>query len=113
VDNISIRAIETTTGIDDFEGQTEFAVLATPNPVRFGGNVSFIMPRRGFARIDVIDLSGRRVRSLLNEREIAAGVHRVTFDARGSDGAHLASGIYFYRVETAAGSATRRFAILR
>ena len=113
VDNISIQAIAPTAGIDDLLGHAEFAVIAAPNPVRSGGNVAFAMPHSGFARIDVIDLSGRRVRLLLDEREVSAGPHREWFDGRGSDGARLASGIYFYRVATASGSATRRFAILR
>ncbi len=113
VDNIRIHAIGATTGIDELAGSTEFAVIAAPNPIRNGGSVAFAMPHAGFARIEVIDLSGRRVRSLLDEREVSAGLHRVRFDGRRTDGAILSSGIYFYRVTTAAGSVTRRLVILK
>ncbi len=113
VDNIGIHAIGSTTGIEELAGSAEFAVIAAPNPMRSGGTVAFAMPRAGSARIEVLDLSGRRVRSLLDEDEVGAGLHRVVFDGRGADGARLQSGIYFYRVATSAGNVTRRFVILK
>ena len=113
VDNIGIHAIGATTGIEELVGSARFAVIATPNPMRTGGTVAFAMPRPGHACIEVLDLSGRRVRTLLNENEVSAGLHRVGFDGRGRDGARLASGIYFYRVATSAGNVTRRFVILK
>ena len=85
----------------------------TPNPVRAGGAIHFVLPHPGFARVEVLDLSGRRVRSLLDRRDLGAGAERVWFDGRNQDGGRLASGVYFYRVETSFGTLTRRFAILR
>ncbi len=113
VDNISIKAIGATTGVDPFAGTTEFAALMTPNPLHGGGEIHMVLPRAGFARVDVLDLSGRRVRTLLDERDLSPGSRSVAFDGHNTGGMPLASGVYFYRVETASGTITHRFAILR
>jgi hypothetical protein len=90
-----------------------FAVVLQPNPLRGGGAITLSMPRAGAATIEILDLAGRHVRDLMREAHIAAGVHRIEFDGRAADGAELSSGMYFYRVTTSEGKATRRFAILR
>jgi flagellar hook assembly protein FlgD len=58
------------------------------------------------------DVSGRRVRKLMDEASLAAGLHEVATDGRDAAGRRLSSGIYFYRVETAEGSSSGRFAVL-
>jgi hypothetical protein len=55
----------------------------------------------------VYDVLGRRVRSLA-EGPQRAGRHEVAFDASG-----LASGVYFVRLVTPAGQATRRLTVVR
>ena len=113
VDNVSIKPVGASTAVNPLDGVTEFAAVMTPNPVRAGGAIHFVLPHPGFARVEVLDLSGRRVRSLLDRRDLGAGAERVWFDGRNQDGGRLASGVYFYRVETSFGTLTRRFAILR
>ncbi len=43
------------------------------------------------------------VRSLMNETFAARGNHDVRIDGRGDNGARLASGIYFVKIEAEAG----------
>lgn len=88
-------------------------VVLAPNPVRGGSALSFTLAQGGPARVQVLDVSGRLLRTLMDERNAAAGRQRVWFDGAGPDGNPLASGLYFYRVVTAAGTTTRRFAILK
>jgi len=49
----------------------------------------------------VLDVTGRRVRLLVDERR-EAGTHRVEWDGRDSFGRPVANGVYFFRL-TAAG----------
>ena len=65
------------------------------------------MPEAAAARLAVYDVLGREVR-VLAAGVLPAGLHRVRFDA----GA-LPSGPYFYRLETPAGTQTRRMLLLR
>jgi len=113
IDNISIHAIDPTTDAGPLPGSEMFGVTVTPNPLGITGSITFVHPRQGFARIQIVDLTGRVIRTLLDRAETPVGTHSVRFDGRGREGQRLASGVYFCRVSTVSGSATRRFAIVR
>ena len=55
-------------------------------------------------RLEVYDLTGRRVRTLVDESR-PAGRYEVTWNGTDDNGARVASGTYFYRLQ--AGSFTR------
>ena len=62
--------------------------------------------------LDVFNLLGQRVRSLVNEA-LPPGHYRTTFDARDDAGRELPTGLYFYRLETGKESQTRKMMLLR
>ncbi len=63
-----------------------------PNPFNPVTNIIFKLNNPGIVRLNVYDILGREIKTLLNEYT-SAGNYSVTFDASG-----LASGIYFYRI---------------
>jgi PKD repeat protein len=63
-----------------------------PNPFNPRTSIAFTLASESRVTLDVFDVSGRRVASLLDETK-GAGRHAVDFDA-----SSLASGIYFYRL---------------
>ncbi|TNE71545.1 T9SS type A sorting domain-containing protein [bacterium] len=65
-----------------------------PNPFNPSTIVNFDMPKSGKVSIDVYDVLGRKVVSLLNEFR-QAGTHEVRFDATG-----LSSGMYLIRMQS-------------
>ena len=65
-----------------------------PNPFNPSTTIRFGLPEAGPARIDVYDLLGRRVATLLN-RTLPAGWHDVRWDA-----SRHASGVYIYTIES-------------
>jgi hypothetical protein len=83
-----------------------------PNPFRSSATIAFTMPADGRARIDVFNVNGRRIRTVLDDM-CEAGPNEVTWDGCDPSGAELASGVYFYRLETAAGSETKKMLLLR
>lgn len=62
--------------------------------------------------IQVFDVAGRRVR---DERtsQLAAGWRDVAFDGRDDSGRMLPSGVYFYRVNAAGATITKKMVIAR
>ncbi len=100
------------TAADAMSGSIERGVVLAPNPIASGATIGFSMPVAGPADVRIIDLTGRVVRVLLNAN-VGAGRRSLWFDGRGSDGARLPSGVYFYRVRTPAETTTRKFAMLR
>ncbi|MDH4036955.1 MAG: S8 family serine peptidase [Candidatus Krumholzibacteria bacterium] len=63
-----------------------------PNPFNPRTTISFTLASEGHVRLDVFDVSGRRVASLA-DGTMGAGRHAIDFNAAG-----LSSGVYFYRL---------------
>jgi hypothetical protein len=83
------------------------AVLAQnyPNPFNPATIIRFHLSERQKVRLVIFDITGQRVRTLL-EGEIAAGEQTISWDGRDQQGRPVASGIYFY--ELAAGNKFER-----
>jgi hypothetical protein len=78
-----------------------------PNPFNPTTTIAVRLDRAGEARLDVFDLTGRRIRTL-HSGLLPPGSHEFRFEA-GS----LPSGIYLYRLQAASGTATRSMALIR
>jgi flagellar hook assembly protein FlgD len=77
-----------------------------PNPAVSSVALRFALPHPGRARLEVFDLAGRRVATLL-DRELAAGGHTLRWDGVSTRGDRVRSGVYAIRL-TAAGATARR-----
>ncbi len=64
-----------------------------PNPFNPTTTINYSVPEESFVSIQVYDILGRLVASLVNE-EKTVGYHEVTFNA-----VSIASGTYFYRMD--------------
>ena len=106
-------ALQGTTQVDVFNNGSFTAATVAPNPLNPATTLTFTTSRVGFARVELYDVAGRLVRTILDERVLEAGVHDVRIDGRASRGESLASGIYFIRVTAAEGQVTRTIAILK
>jgi hypothetical protein len=70
-----------------------------PNPLTSGSTLRFDLARTGHARLEVFDLSGRRV-ALLADREFTPGGYNLLWDGRSEASGVLGSGLYFVRLTT-------------
>jgi hypothetical protein len=82
-------------------------VNATPNPFHRVLAVEFDLPRASALRLELFDVSGRRVRTIA-EAAAPAGRARRMLDAGG-----LPSGVYVLRLEAAGEVRTRRVVMLK
>jgi hypothetical protein len=78
-----------------------------PNPFNPGTNIRFEVPETAHLRLDVYDMTGKRVATLVNG-ETPPGIHDIPFDA-----GHLASGIYLYRLSTPERSITKKLTLVK
>lgn len=76
----------------------------TPTPLRDGQKIQFRVSEAGLTDLAVYDVSGRRVRVLLDQAELDQGIQSVTWDGRNDHGRTVAAGIYFYRLSRPDGS---------
>ena len=81
-----------------------------PVPFRTTLQLGVDLPRAGRVQLEVFDVRGRRVRTLL-DREAGAGTHPVQWDGRDERGRELGAGIYFLRMQS--GGATRSLRVVR
>ena len=70
-----------------------------PNPLNPDTRITFSLPRAGFVTLQIIDLRGRVVRTLLAETR-REGRNTVTWNGRDERGNLAASGTYLYRLIT-------------
>ncbi len=80
---------------------------ARPNPSRGAASRRFSLPAAGVARLVVMDVAGRRVRTLV-DGAVEAGPHEVAWDGFDGAGARVPAGLYWARLEAAGERVTRR-----
>ncbi len=78
-----------------------------PNPFNPSTTIKFYLPKRDFVKLQVYDLLGKEVATLV-DGELNEGVHTVNFNAAG-----LASGIYFYRFSNSTFTETKKMQLLK
>jgi hypothetical protein len=84
----------------------------SPNPFTTSTAIRFEVPREAATDLDVYDLSGRLVRSLLHER-FPAGSHVLVWDGTASDGRRVHGGVYFARLKVDGVVLSRQIVLVR
>lgn len=79
-----------------------------PNPSAASSTWSLVIPAEGSLQAEVRDLTGRKLRTLLDAPRVAPGYAEIHWDGRDDLGARARPGVYFVRVRTAAGERTVR-----
>lgn len=103
------------TDIDDQPEQlpTAFALEQNhPNPFNPTTTIRFDLPKAGQVRLEVFNVAGQRVRTLV-DGYMVAGSHAVVWDGRGDDGRLAASGVYLYRLVGDGFSTARRMILMK
>lgn len=78
-----------------------------PNPFNPSTKISFDLPNSGNVKLDVYNLLGEKVVSLLNG-ELSAGHHSFNFDA-----SNLAAGAYIYTIKTSKFVESKKMILLK
>lgn len=78
-----------------------------PNPFNPITRIKYSVPKQSFVSIKIYDVLGREVKTLVNEMR-TAGNYEVDFNA-----SYLASGVYFYRMESGDFSDVKKFVLLK
>jgi len=76
-------------------------LFGTPTAAEFG------ISKLGFVSLNVYDLLGKEVKTLVNEN-LKAGRYKVEFDGSG-----LSSGIYFYKLEAGSFTSVKRMLLIK
>jgi len=83
-----------------------------PNPFNPSTTLRFSLSDEDYVRLTIHDISGRIVRTLIDNTR-TAGTHQVVWDGRDSRNAAVATGLYFVRVETSSDVQTQKIALIK
>jgi len=83
-----------------------------PNPFNPTTTIEFSLRQSKGVTIRIYNLLGQVVKTLV-DGTVAAGVHRLTWDARNEVGSSVPTGVYLYRMETAEFSDTKTLILMK
>jgi len=99
----------------EYTVNTEEPIIATtyqlnqnyPNPFNTNTSIVYILPSEGAIRLEVYDILGRKMATLLDGIQ-SEGRHTVNFDA-----SRLSSGVYIYRLEAGSVVKTKKMTLIK
>ncbi len=103
------------TAVEEHGGQQpgRFALAQNfPNPFNPETRVTFELPERQQARLEIFNLLGQRIRTLV-QGELAGGVHAATWDGLTERGEAAAGGVYLYRLQAGPYHECKRMVLMR
>jgi len=114
LDDIEIRALDTATSTAAPEAPGLVTALrgAAPNPFNPRTSVRFTLARRGAVELTVHDARGRRV-ATLQDGQLAAGEHALSWDGTDEAGRRLGSGVYFARLVADGTTSTSKLVLVK
>jgi Zn-dependent metalloprotease len=115
IDDFKIEVVPTTQGIENPEPVLPRELVMeqnTPNPFNPSTEIHFSLPIQMAMSLKIYDVEGRMIRTL-TEGTMTAGEHVATWDGRDGSGTSVASGIYYYRLDSPQYGATRKMVLMK
>lgn len=88
-------------------------VSIRPNPLNPSALLTFSTTKAGAARVQLFDMQGRLIKTLLDDPTTVAGYHDVRIDGRDATGNKLASGVYYLKIQSVEGTEAKAITILK
>jgi hypothetical protein len=101
------------TDVGEFaELPTDFELLQNyPNPFNPTTVISFSLPQKEKVRLEVYDVLGKLVVTLMNE-ELSPGSHEVVWNGQSENGSIVSSGVYLYKLRAGQFSSVKKMLLL-
>ncbi|MCX6142106.1 MAG: cohesin domain-containing protein [Ignavibacteriales bacterium] len=113
-DSTSWNFIITAVKIDDGTIPKEFSLSQNyPNPFNPSTALRFDLPREARVTMEIYNILGVRVRTLLKGETLGAGNHVMRWDGRDESGQMVPSGVYLYRIAAGDFHAWRKMTLLK
>jgi len=106
-DHTDVKEDESSSPIKEFRLSQNY-----PNPFNPETEISFFLPERTSVSLSVYNVSGQKVRELLNAT-LPAGSYKVTWDGTDNQGNRLASGVYFSRLSAGGNVSTSKMVLMK
>jgi uncharacterized delta-60 repeat protein len=116
-DYCTIKYVQTPSEVKDETGDrerpSEFDLSQNyPNPFNPATKIEFTLAKPGFVTLQVYDVLGRKVRTLVSE-ELSSGYKSVIWDGKNDAGDDVASAVYFYQLKVGDFSEPKKMLLLK
>ena len=111
----AVFATDYTTGFDDYGEILPYKFELSqnyPNPFNPVTTISYSLPRRSEVSIDIFNILGQKIITLVNETK-PAGDYQINWSGNDSNGQKVSTGIYFYRFQAGNYVETKKMILLK
>ncbi len=84
-----------------------------PNPFNPTTQIQFNLEKREKVHLEIINILGQKVRSLLNGEEFSEGPYHFVWDGKDDGGVPVSSGTYFYQLRTPTFEKSKKMLLLK
>jgi hypothetical protein len=113
--NLLRYSIGVVTGVEPIDETIPFAYALEqnyPNPFNPATTISYSVPEKELVRLEVFDILGRRIATLIND-EHAAGNYKIRWNATDQNNFRVSSGIYLYKLQSGSFTMTKKMILLK
>lgn len=90
-----------------------FSLRCSPNPVKDFLIIQFQVPRKEIVSLEVYDVNGKRVKTLIKSQSQESGIYTTCWNKRNNNGVILPAGIYFIKLRDGSSALTRKIILVR
>jgi hypothetical protein len=98
---------------EDVEGDSEPLFLSVVQPTSGRALISYEINSSGPVTLEVYDIMGKKVRTLVDVENEIPGIKTVNWDCTNGNGASVVNGVYLIRLESNNKNATRKMILAR
>ncbi len=84
-----------------------------PNPFNPSTTIEFSLPERTIVKVEVFDILGRKISTLINNQELNAGLQRLIWNGKNDAGVQMVSGAYIYKITSDKYSVAKKMMLIK
>ncbi len=110
-DKSTVTAVEDNHQIQTVEG---FGLVSNfPNPFNPTTTIEFSLPEQGKVKIEIYDILGSKIATLIDNQELSAGQNRLVWNGKSDNGVQVVSGTFIYKITSGKYSVSKKMMLLK
>lgn len=99
---------------ENFSTPTEFVLNQNyPNPFNPSTIISFSIPKQSLITLYVYNILGEKIATLIDNKELVTGYHKITWDGKNQSRINMPSGVYVYQINSDEFTAVKKMILVR
>ena len=87
-------------------------IINSPNPFNPTTRIDYTLKNTGFVELSIFNSKGQLIKNLINENQ-EKGNYSVIWNGKNNEGISVASGVYFYKLQTEFAQLTKKMLLMK